>query len=161
MDFSTLKSLLIETFGEGIIVQSQDNAPQPSITVAPERLVEVCQFLRDDPRLYFDFLACLTGIDNAPAQEAFEVVYHLDSLVHEHRIVLRTFTPRAAPTVPTLSHLWRTADWHEREAYDLLGIQFEGHPDLRRILLPQDWEGHPLRKDYEEQNTYHGIQVKY
>lgn len=161
MNFQEIKSLIVEAFGEEAIAQSHDLLPQPALTIAPEYLVRVCHFLHTDARLYFDFMACLTGLDNSPAQDTLEVVYHLESLVYEHRIVLRVFTARAAPTVPSLSHIWRTADWHEREAFDLLGIQFEGHPDLRRILLPQDWEGHPLRKDYEAQNTYHGIQVKY
>ena len=73
----------------------------------------------------------------------------------------RALPNEAAPQVPTVSHIWKTADWHEREAFDLMGIQFSNHPDLRRILLPEDWEGHPLRQDYQAQEYYHGIQVKY
>ncbi|MFN4145721.1 MAG: NADH-quinone oxidoreductase subunit C [Runella sp.] len=137
-------------------------ALQPQIEVKPEYLPTLCQFLRDDERLYFDYLACLTAIDNGPEKDTLEVIYHLSSLVYEHNLVLKTTVSRALGAfVPTVSTIWRTADWHEREAFDLVGVCFEAHPDLRRILLPNDWEGHPLRKDYEEQTTYHGIKVKY
>ncbi|MGB5929519.1 MAG: NADH-quinone oxidoreductase subunit C, partial [Cyclobacteriaceae bacterium] len=116
------------------------------------------------PDTYFDFLSCLTGLDNGPGQPA-EVIYHLYSIPFNQKIVLRTELPKpqdgSLPAVPTVSHIWKTALWHEREAYDLVGIAFTGHPDLRRILLPADWEGHPLRKDYDEQAYYHGIKVAY
>jgi NADH-quinone oxidoreductase subunit C len=89
-------------------------------------------------------------------------VYHLNSIPYEHTLVLRVFVKRdGSSAVPTVSGIWRTADWHERESYDLVGVRFEGHPDMRRILLPNDWEGHPLRQDYDVQKTYHGIEVKY
>ena len=93
-----------------------------------------------------------------------EVVYHLSSLPLEHTFVIRVVIARDfdnLQAIPSIASLWRTADWHEREAYDLFGIPFSDHPDLRRILLPNDWEGHPMRKDYKEQEYYHGITVKY
>lgn len=90
-----------------------------------------------------------------------EVVYHLYSIPFNKALAVKIIVPRDHPEVPSVAHIWRTANWHEREAFDLLGIHFAGHPDLRRILLPADWEGHPLRKDYQEQSTYRGISVKY
>jgi len=89
------------------------------------------------------------------------LVYNLFSMKHRHKIALRVDLPRDNPRVPSVESVWRTADWHEREAYDLFGIHFEGHPDLRRILCPDDWEGYPLRKDYVVQEYYHGIRVPY
>ena len=166
MNFIDIKNLLCQHFDQLTILQADDIALQPSITVAVQRLVDVCLFLHEDERLYFDHLACLTGIDNGATAGTMEVVYNLTSLVYEHDLMLRVVVARnqageALPIVPTLSHIWRAADWHERETYDLLGIEFENHPDLRRILMPADWQGHPLRRDYEPQETYHGIRVAF
>jgi NADH-quinone oxidoreductase subunit C len=86
-----------------------------------------------------------------------EVVYHLLSYRHRHAFVLKVEAARAAPVIPTVEVVWKAANWHEREVYDLFGVDFPGHPDLRRILLPDDWVGHPLRKDYQEAGGYHGI----
>jgi NADH-quinone oxidoreductase subunit C len=104
-------------------------------------------------------LACITGIDSGAEQ--LEVVYSLYSIPNNVHLQLKVAVSKATPKVPSLCSLWAGANWHEREAYDLLGIEFEGHPDLRRILLPGDWEGHPLRKDYKAQDYYHGIKVAY
>ena len=137
------------------------------LLVSAEQLTEVCLFLRDDDRLFFDYLACITAIDNGPSVDSpaintMEVIYSLTSIPYNHNLNLRVMLPRNAPgqplpQIPTVSHIWRTADWHEREAFDLLGITFTNHPDLRRILLPEDWPGHPLRRDYQEPERYHGI----
>jgi NADH-quinone oxidoreductase subunit C len=161
MTFNEIKQILIAELGESVVLQSSDAAIQPYITVESGQIALVCRFLKNDSRLYFDFLACLTGIDNGPQAETMEVIYHLNSIPYQHQFVLKVIVPRNNPTVPTVSTIWQTANWHEREAYDLVGIVFENHPDLRRILLPTDWIGHPLQKDYQEPDTYHGIVVKY
>ena len=160
-------------FGEQITGANLD-AIDPWIEVAPEALVEVCQYLRDEPDLRFNMLNCISGVDyfepdpkkaaKLDWQPHLEVVYHLWSLPHKTSLVLKVMLPRwkdgeegALPEVPTVTGVWRTADWHEREVFDLSGVMFTGHPDLRRILCPEDWEGHPLRKDYEMPLEYHGI----
>ncbi|BAS27663.1 NADH-quinone oxidoreductase subunit C [Limnochorda pilosa] len=128
------------------------------VEVEPGRLVEVATYLRDDPELRFDYLAMLSGVDRL--EEGFEVVDHLTSLEKGLRLILRTRVPRSEPVCPSVTGVWPGADWHERETYDLMGVRFEGHPDLRRILLREDWEGHPLRKDYVDRRPPRRIQVK-
>ncbi len=164
--FSELKALLIERFGEAIVLHEHPAAMQPSLTVPVAEIAGICRFLHESPDTYFDLLECLTALDNGPEKNTMEVIYHLYSIPYEHALVLKIVCSRNAepgqlPQVPTVSHIWRTADWHEREAYDLLGIHFSGHPDLRRLLLPADWQGFPLRKDYKEQELYHGLKVEY
>ena len=162
----------------GAVTGSNLEAIDPWIEIAPASLVEVCTYLRDDAKLRFDYLSCISGVDylhtdpkkaaKAGWEPHTEVVYHLWSTVFKHSIVLKVMLPRwkddiegNIPEVPTVSHVWRTADWHEREAFDLLGVRFLHHPDLRRILLPADWEGFPLRKDYAHADRYRGIEIKY
>ena len=123
---------------------------ETTVVLAPHDLVRVCRFLRDDPDLAFDFLSDVTGVDRLSLPEAsprFEVVYHLYSLQYRRRLRLKVRV-NEGQAVPTVTGVWETANWHEREVYDLFGVPFDGHPDLRRILMPDDWEGHPLRKDY-------------
>ncbi|ADB42004.1 NADH-quinone oxidoreductase subunit C [Spirosoma linguale] len=163
MTFSELTDLLATQFGAAIQPNTQNL--QPYLSVPVEQLVDICQFLRNDERLFFDLLACITAIDNGPDANTMEVVYNFTSIPYEHNLMLKVMVPRKQenrklPSVPSLAHVWRTADWHEREAYDLVGIHFDGHPDLRRILLPTDWVGHPLRADYQEEEQYHGIKTK-
>jgi NADH-quinone oxidoreductase subunit C len=124
--------------------------------VKRERIVEIARFLKTEPGLEMDFLEDLTAID-WPKRNVVEVVYHLLSYRHRHSIVLKVEADRAAPSVPTVECVWKTANWFEREVYDLFGVDFPGHPDLRRIMLPDDWVGHPLRKDYQEAGGFHGI----
>jgi NADH-quinone oxidoreductase subunit C len=155
-------NIIAQSLGEEIILQSDSQ----SITVPTERIAEVCMLLHTHEECYFDMLSCLTGLDNGVEKGTMEVVYNLYSIPYENSLMLKVVFPRnqenePLPQVPTVSHIWKTADWHEREAFDLLGITFTNHPDLRRILLPEDWVGYPLRKDYEAQEYYHGIQVKY
>jgi NADH-quinone oxidoreductase subunit C len=124
--------------------------------VKRERIVEVCRFLKAEAGIDFDFLEDLTAVD-WPKRNVIEVVYHLLSYTHRHELVLKVEADRADPVVPTVEGVWKTANWFEREVYDLFGVRFTGHPDLRRIMLPDDWVGHPLRKDYQEAGGWHGI----
>ncbi|GAB3503198.1 NADH-quinone oxidoreductase subunit C [Spirosoma knui] len=163
MTFAEIHTVLNTEFA--VELQANTQNPQPYLTIPIERLVEICQFLRDDERVFFDLLACVTAIDNGPEANTMEVVYNLTSIPYEHNLMMKVVVSRNTvgallPSVPSVAHIWRTADWHEREAFDLVGIRFEGHPDLRRILLPTDWVGHPLRTDYKEEDQYHGIKTK-
>ncbi|MGA7742550.1 MAG: NADH-quinone oxidoreductase subunit C [Polyangia bacterium] len=128
----------------------------PFVTVKPDKIVEVCRFAKAEAGLDFDYCEDITGID-WPARNLIEIVYHLFSLQHRHQIVLKVAADRGQPSVPSVQGVWKAANWLEREVYDMLGVSFAGHPDLRRILLPDDWVGHPLRKDYQEAGGYHGV----
>ena len=128
----------------------------PWFEVAPSAIVEACTFLRDEDDLAFDFMECLTGTD-WPEKKQIQVTLHLYSYARKHRAVIKVMLDRDAPRMPTLTGVWPVANWQERECFDLLGVDFTGHPDLRRLLLPDDWIGHPLRKDFKEGNAYHGI----
>jgi NADH-quinone oxidoreductase subunit C len=128
----------------------------PWFKVDPWQIEAVAEHLRVDPALAFDYLECITGVDY-PDDKKIVVVYHVFSYTHKHRVVLKAFLDREDPVIPTLVNVWSVANWQERECFDLLGVLFEGHPDLRRLLMPDDWEGHPLRKDFEEKEDYHGI----
>lgn len=122
---------------------------QISVAVRKNRIVEICAFLHDDPELFFDYLVDLCGLDNlGKDRPRFEVVYHLFSMKHRHALRLKAEVPDNDARIDSVMPVWIGANWHERECYDMYGIFFSGHPDLRRVLLPEDWEGHPLRKDY-------------
>ena len=150
---------LQDRFGENILA-FHDTAVDPYVSVMPASVHEVGAYLHDDPELQLDLLMCLSGVDYGP-EKTLGVVYHLASTSKRHKITLKVEVPRQQGVVPTVSDIWRTAEWHEREAFDLYGMRFEHHPDLRRILLPDDWEGYPLLKDYQVQEFYHGIRVPY
>jgi NADH-quinone oxidoreductase subunit C len=165
MDFHEITALVSSHFPE-LAIDADTKNVQPTLIIPVESVAAVCGFLHTHENLYFDYLACITAIDNGPGPATMEVIYNLTSIPYGVDLALKTIFPRSSPgaplpIVPSVSHIWRTADWHEREAFDLMGIHFEGHPDLRRILLPEDWEGHPLRKDYDVQERYHGIYVRY
>lgn len=146
---------------------SIDETSSPvSISVPKDQLVDVCSQLYKNNEFYFDMLSCITGIDNGVEAGTMEVVYNLYSIPHEQSLMLKVTLDRnkegePLPELPSVSHIWKTADWHEREVYDLLGISFTNHPDMRRILMPADWEGHPLRKDYQDLEKYRGMSVVY
>ncbi len=160
-------------FDDKITASSLD-AIDPWIEVATESLVDICTFLRDEPDMQFNLLNCITAVDyletdpkkaaKAPWEPHIEVVYHLSSIPQKHSLVVKVQIPRwkddvegRLPEVPSVSSVWRTADWHEREVFDLSGVRFVGHPNLVRIPCPDDWVGYPLRKDYEMPLQYHGI----
>jgi NADH-quinone oxidoreductase subunit C len=124
---------------------------QPTIHVPAGQLVSVMRTLRDTPELEFAFLADLTAVDWWPTQPRFEVVYHLASFARAYRLRVKVRVPEGTASVSTLKDVWPSADWLERVVWDLFGIVFDGHGDLRRLLMPDDWEGHPLRKDYPVQ----------
>lgn len=122
---------------------------QFSVIVRKGLIKEILKFLRDHPELSFDFLSDLCGVDNLGRREPrFQVVYHLYSIEHRHRIRIKAEVPQDDCAISSAVGIWEGAEWHERECFDMFGIVFNEHPDLRRILLPEDWEGHPLRKDY-------------
>ena len=164
MSFDDIKLLLTEKFGGEVIVGEERTGMQPALLIAPDKIAEVCLELRDNPKTYFDFLSCLSGMDYGVDAGTFGVVYHLASIPYNLRLTLKISkendrSEQQLPSFPSVATVYRTADWHEREAYDLLGIFFEGHPDLRRILLPDDWEGFPLRRDYKTAEYYKGIKI--
>ena len=127
------------------------------IQLKPENWFEIAKWLKNNPDFYFDSLQCNTGFDLG--EGLLESRYNFHSMKHLHCVEIRIRVSAEKPDIPSVESLWRVADWFERETYDMFGINFTGHSDLRRILLPEDWEGWPLRKDYEEQETYHGIVV--
>ena len=177
MNATEMFSVLQLQFGSAII-SSDENALDPYIVVDAAQLVPLCQFLHDDARFQFEMLNDITGVDylepdakkaaKAGFEPHLEVIYHLSSFREPgKRFTLKVLLPRwkndvvgELPEVPTVSGIWRAADWHEREVYDLVGIRFLNHPDPRRILLADDWIGHPLRKDYEFPLEYHDIRCR-
>ena len=126
------------------------------LSVKPEAWLEVAVFLKENENLGFDSLMCITGFDLGAGQP-LGIAYNFHSMKHLHKIEIRIMVDRDGGSLPSVANIWRTADWHEREAYDMYGMTFEGHPDHRRMLLPEDWVGHPLRKDYEMPDEYRGI----
>jgi NADH-quinone oxidoreductase subunit C len=155
MTTSEIHEGLKARFGDDVGVPAPTKG-DPWLTVKAARLVEVCAWLKGTPGLEFDLCEDLTAVD-WPKRNGIEVVVHLLSVKHRHAVKLKGEADRAAPVVPSLTPVWKTADWFEREVYDLFGVTFTGHPDLRRIMLPDDWVGHPLRKDYQEAGGWHGI----
>ncbi|MEJ2005256.1 MAG: NADH-quinone oxidoreductase subunit C [Cyclobacteriaceae bacterium] len=157
-----MKKLLEEILParEGELKWNTEDTPH-SISISPGELHEFMKKLYETEGLYFDMLSCISGIDNGPEAGTMEVIYNLTSIPYEHHLMVKVEVSRESPSVPTVCDIWRTAEWLERETFDLLGIRFEGHPDLRRILLPADWKGYPLRKDYTHEEYYHGIRIAY
>jgi NADH-quinone oxidoreductase subunit C len=146
-----LEKIPAETLGE-----LAADAAQPGVKVAADKLIEVLTVLRDDPALDFDCLDCLTAIDLLDDGQ-IEVVYHLWSYTHQHLFVVKSRIDRDQPEIPSVAALWPAADWYEREQYDMFGVRFAGHPNLTRLFLPDEWEGHPMRLDWKEAETCLGI----
>jgi len=164
MSFDDIKLLLTEKFGHDVIAGEETNGLQPALLINPELIADVCLELRNNSKTYFDFLSCITGVDYGIEAGRFGVVYHLASIPYKTQLTLKISKENDRdennlPSFPSITSVYRTADWHEREQYDMLGIYFEGHPDLRRLLLPDDWEGFPLRKDYKTAEYYKGIKI--
>ncbi len=174
MTFNEIHQQLLDRFGADVITGSNAEAIDPWVEVAADSIAEVSAYLKEQADLAFDALNNLTGVDylepdakrakKFPYEPHVEVVYHLYSYTHKHWLNVKIKLSRwkndaegQLPEVPSVAHVWAIADWHEREAYDLVGIKFLGHPNLVRILCTEDWVGHPLRKDYEFPLEYHGI----
>jgi len=151
-----IAELLIQQFPDDINKELSSNK---HIQIQPKNWLVISKYLRDDPACLFDSLQCITGVDLGEESD-LEVRYNLHSMTHRHAVEIRISCPRNKAKVPSVESIWRIGDWFERETYDMYGIEFEGHRDLKRILLPEDWQGWPLRKDYEVQETYHGIVVQ-
>lgn len=159
MTFQEIAAALQGAFGDAVLEVKSEGVVEPWVKVAAPKLRGIALLLRDDPGLRFDYLMCLSGVDHT--KELLGVVYHLSSMTHLHKLTLKTDVPASDPKVPTVSDIWPTANWHEREAWDMFGIVFTDHPDLRRILLPEDYPGHPLRKDFKVPEFYNGMKVPY
>ena len=167
--------LLKKEFGEMILGLDKDTPVDPIISIDPMQVHKIGAFLRDNEELKFDSLMVLSGVDDANGTKAkdedgtdvisggtLSVYYHLHSTIQKHKITIKVSTSRENPEVESVYNVWRTSDWHEREAFDMFGIIFKNHPDLRRILMPYDWEaGFPLRKDYKNPEFYQGMKVPY
>jgi len=160
MKLEQLKAL-VETEIPNAILGLDENSTPHALLVSPNLISQVCELLHSNEQTYFDQLSCLTALDNGAEAGTMEIIYNLYSIPHDLHLMLKVELTRESPSIDSVSHIWKTADWHEREAFDLFGISFNNHPDLRRILLPADWEGFPLRKDYVEQEKYHDIVVKW
>lgn len=177
MKVEEIQKILVEELGSDKIVAANLDALDPWIEVAVDAILDVATALKTDERFQFDHLNNLCGVDYLEPdpkkakkfthEPHLEVVYHLSSITLKHRLTLKVKLPRwkddregELPEISTVSDVWQIADWHEREAYDLFGIRFVNHPNLRRILCPEDWVGYPLRKDYEFPLEYHGIRAK-
>lgn len=132
----------------GEFIEMMPFRDQVSVSVKRDKIAAICRFLFDDPDIQMNYLSDLCGVDYNGRRLRFEVVYNLYSLKYRHMIRLKALIPEDDPSIDSVVSIWSGANWHERETYDMFGIVFKGHPDMRRILMPADWEGHPLRKDY-------------
>ena len=136
----------VEAFDPDAVVSGKFDRGELTLEIAPQKIVSLCRFLKDELR--FVRLSTVTGLDWYPAEPRFEVVYHLHSIDRNERLRLKCRLPGNDPEIESVTAVWRGANWFERETFDLFGVRFRNHPDLRRIMLPEDWQGHPLRKDY-------------
>ena len=136
----------VEAFDADAVRAGRLDRGELTLEIAPGKIASICGFLKYDQQ--FVRLSTVTAVDRYPSEPRFEVVYHLHSIEHNSRVRLKCRVRGEDPVIDSVTGVWRSADWYEREVFDLFGIRFLGHPDLRRILMPDDWEGYPLRKDY-------------
>ncbi len=136
----------VETFDSSALVSGKYDRGELTLEIAPAKIVAVCEFLKSSEK--FERLSTITGVDRYPAEPRFEVVYHLHSVERNQRLRLKCRLSGSDPAIDSVTPVWRSANWYERETFDLYGVRFRNHPDLRRIMLPEEYEGHPLRKDY-------------
>ena len=151
MKFEEITNLIKQNFTELEIILEENY-----VEIKENKWLKLAQFIKENSQLEFDFLSCLTSVDGQ--EDGLYIVYNFLSIKHRHTLEVRVFS-NSEMKIPSITKLWKGANWHEREAYDLMGITFTGHPDMRRILLPSDWEGHPLQKKYKEPEYYHGMPV--
>jgi NADH-quinone oxidoreductase subunit C len=137
------------------------NSTPFGVVVKKEIILSLCARLHHDSELYFDMLSCIAGVDNGPEAGTMEVIYHLYSIPFNQSLALKVILPRENPELESIVSVWKTANWLEREVYDMFGIHFNNHPDLRRILMPADWKGFPLMKDYTHEEYYRGVKIDY
>jgi len=156
MILAEIKSTILDQY-PGSVIENEDLLNH-QIEIEGSQWLKVATFMKENPNLSFDQLECITGIDTGD-EGSLQSRYNLHSMEHRHKVEIVINHDRKNPKVPSIEQVWRIGDWFERETYDMFGITYEGHRDLRRILCPDDWEGWPLRKDYEGQESYHGIVV--
>lgn len=174
MKAEDIYNILKEKFGDSILEMVSDVPTEAIISADPLKINEISHFLRDSDTLQFNSLMNLSGVDDNNAEKVtnedetitsqggtLSVYYHLDSTILKHKITLKVSTNRDNPDVESVTNIWYSANWHEREAYDMYGLNFLNHPELTRILMPYDWEGFPLRKDYENPEFYEGMKIPY
>jgi NADH-quinone oxidoreductase subunit C len=168
MDFAAIHDHLKAIGAPGLLSADEPRPPvketkdpgrsgEPFLLIESARVVDFLFVCRDEPKLHFEVLADLTASDPAVEDENFWVLYNLLSIEHKHRLAIKSYLPKASASLPSATKVYRAAQWNERECAEMYGITFEGHPDPRNILLPDDWVGYPLRKDYEFPKEYHGI----
>jgi len=156
MDQESIKEKLLSGLGEDAILDSVPFRNQITVTVARDEVLRVCRFLAEDPELSFDVLSFVAGVDRYPKTPRFEVVYQLFSTRHNHRFRIKALLDEpeeGLPSIDSVTEVWPTTDWHERETGEMFGITFNNHPDPRKLLLPEDWTVHPLRKDFPLEGT--------
>ena len=174
MNANEIYDLLKEKFGDAILEISSELPTEPIISVEPSKTNEVSEFLRDNEKLQFDSLMNLSGVDDNNPEKiknedgtvtekagTLSVYYHLHSTILKHKVALVTSASSDNPEIESVTNIWAAANWNEREAYDMFGIKFLNHPELTRILMPYDWEGYPLRKNYENPEFYDGMKIPY
>ncbi len=161
MTLVDIKNILNNSLEIPLDLSESPNSYPLALSIQSKDLLFICDELHKNSSTYFDMLSCVTGIDNGVEAGTMEVIYNLYSIPFHTSLMLKVVLPRKNPEVESVNSIWMSANWMEREVFDMYGIHFKNHPDLRRILMPADWEGNPLRKDYKHEEYYRGIKVEY